>query len=406
MHRRFYGLIIPSGDRAAPQRRENPLTVARAVRWRASIDPLTQRDAPTGGVPGRAQRPVRVEGRQARDRADRATARVLRRRRFGALAIVALLLAVGIYSAGVGRSNNSVRASPGSVAAAGHANAASGRHPVPAPARPVAHLVVTVPGRARTGWSVVAKVRGKPAAWLAQRSGVALMRFDQHLVHLTLHAGSSDGGSTGWTYGDQITPREVHLLVAAFNGGFKLTYGDVGFVAGGHVAVAAQARARLDRHLHRRHDQHRGLAGTACRAQRKTVFSVLQNQQLLVDRGVAPASVATCIITCWGETIGSRTVGRSLGRRGSPRRAARVGRRRAAPAGELADRADRRRRRARDRARHQPRLGRRLPLRPSSRRPVRRAGRSRPARDRRRAARTRTAATSWRSSRTEQASWT
>ena len=28
----------------------------------------------------------------------------------------------------------------------------------------------------------------------------------------------------GWTYGDQITPREIHLVVAAFNGGFKLTY--------------------------------------------------------------------------------------------------------------------------------------------------------------------------------------
>jgi len=37
------------------------------------------------------------------------------------------------------------------------------------------------------------------------------------------------------------------------------------------------------------------------------VFSVLQNQQLLVDRGVAATSVADCIIACWGETIGSRS---------------------------------------------------------------------------------------------------
>jgi hypothetical protein len=37
------------------------------------------------------------------------------------------------------------------------------------------------------------------------------------------------------------------------------------------------------------------------------VFSVLQNQRLLVDRGVAAPSVSTCIITCWGETIGTRT---------------------------------------------------------------------------------------------------
>ena len=58
---------------------------------------------------------------------------------------------------------------------------------------------------------------------------MTLMRFDQSLVHLTLHAGSSDGGVSGWTYGDKITPREIHLLIAAVNGGFKLTYKDVGF---------------------------------------------------------------------------------------------------------------------------------------------------------------------------------
>ncbi len=35
---------------------------------------------------------------------------------------------------------------------------------------------------------------------------------------------------------------------------------------------------------------------------------MLQNQRLLVDRGVAAANVSSCIIACWGETIGSRTV--------------------------------------------------------------------------------------------------
>jgi hypothetical protein len=50
------------------------------------------------------------------------------------------------------------------------------------------------------------------------------MRFDQHLVHLSPHAGSGDGGVVGWTYGNRVTAREAHLLVAAVNGGFKLTY--------------------------------------------------------------------------------------------------------------------------------------------------------------------------------------
>ncbi|HZL54439.1 MAG TPA: hypothetical protein VFC22_02310, partial [Solirubrobacteraceae bacterium] len=126
-------------------------------------------------------------------------------------------------------------------------------------------------------------------------------------VHLTLHAGSLDGGVNGWTYGDQITPREIHLVVAALNGGFRLTYTNVGFVSGGHVAVPLK----------------RGLASivtytdgtTAVGAwkegvptARKRVFSVLQNQFLLVDRGVAAPNVSSCVLACWGATIKSVTV--------------------------------------------------------------------------------------------------
>ncbi len=37
------------------------------------------------------------------------------------------------------------------------------------------------------------------------------------------------------------------------------------------------------------------------------MFSVLQNQQLLIDRGQAAANVDSCIVACWGETIGSAT---------------------------------------------------------------------------------------------------
>ena len=153
---------------------------------------------------------------------------------------------------------------------------------------------------------MIARVHGRPAAWLAQRSGVTLARFDQSLVHLTLHAGSSDGGTTGWTYGDHITPREIHLLIAAVNGGFKLTYHDVGFMSGGHVAVSLKAGlASIVTYVDGTTDIGAWRAGVP--SADKPVFSVLQNQQLLVDRGIAPASVADCIITCWGETIGSRT---------------------------------------------------------------------------------------------------
>ena len=40
----------------------------------------------------------------------------------------------------------------------------------------------------------------------------------------------------------------------------------------------------------------------------KTVYSVLQNQHLLVDRGVAAANVTTCVLNCWGGTIQNLTV--------------------------------------------------------------------------------------------------
>jgi hypothetical protein len=152
----------------------------------------------------------------------------------------------------------------------------------------------------------VAQVHGHPAAWLAQRSAVSVMRLDQSLVHLTLHTGSIDGGALGWTYGDQITQREIPLVVAAFNGGFKLTYRDVGFMSGGHVAVALKpGLASIVTYT----DGTSNIASwkNGVPSAGKTVFSVLQNQLLLVDRGVAATNVTSCVLSCWGGTVGLRT---------------------------------------------------------------------------------------------------
>jgi hypothetical protein len=38
------------------------------------------------------------------------------------------------------------------------------------------------------------------------------------------------------------------------------------------------------------------------------VYSVLQNQRLLVDRGRPAANLESCILACWGRTIGDATV--------------------------------------------------------------------------------------------------
>lgn len=234
------------------------------------------------------------------------------RRRLTALALLASLAVVGVY-VGVGTG----QPERGDTSAKGWAPATSGsghsrRARVKAPAHAARVPLLVVKAHAPTGgWSPVAWVRGAPAAWLAQRSGVTLMRFDQGLVHLTLHAGSSDGGTAGWTYGDRIAPREIHLLVAAFNGGFKLTYPDVGFVSGGQVAVALK-RGLASIVTYRDGRTNIGAWDAGVPSAHGEVFSVLQNQHLLVDRGVASASVSGCILRCWGATVGNRlTVARS-----------------------------------------------------------------------------------------------
>jgi hypothetical protein len=155
-------------------------------------------------------------------------------------------------------------------------------------------------------WTAVAWVGARPAAWIEQLSGVTMMRFDQRYVHLTLHAGSSDGGTSGWTYGNRISRREFHRLIAGFNGGFKLSHYDVGFVSGGHIAVALKP-GLASVVTYTDGTTNIGAWRDGVPTSRKTVFSVLQNQHLLVDRGVPAANLATCVLYCWGGTVGDVT---------------------------------------------------------------------------------------------------
>jgi hypothetical protein len=235
----------------------------------------------------------------------RERARRARRRRLIGLAAAVGLAAVAasqLFSSGSGagapaaRAANArdVNATPTRTAAAAH----SSRSP---------SLLVRVPNHPASAWAAVAWVRGQPAAWLAQGGGTTLMRFDQRHVHLTLHAGYLDGGTSGWVYGDEITAREIHALVAGFNGGFKLTYTNVGFEQGGHVAVPLKAGlASIVTYT----DGTTGIGAwrDGVPSGGKHVFSVLQNQFLLIDRGTAAANVSSCIIACWGATIQGLTV--------------------------------------------------------------------------------------------------
>jgi hypothetical protein len=163
--------------------------------------------------------------------------------------------------------------------------------------------IVEGPGQPGPGWKRVATIGGRPAAWIAQRSGVTLLRFDQRLVHLALHAGSSEPGGQGWTYEDHIGTSEIHRVVAAFNGGFKLSNGSVGFMADGRVVVPI-AGGLGSIVTYQNGTTQIGAWHEGVPTRRLTVVSVLQNLHLLVDHGAAAPTVETCIRACWGLTLG------------------------------------------------------------------------------------------------------
>src|SRR5450759_4676372 len=120
----------------------------------------------------------------------------------------------------------------------GSAAATSGAAPTkPKPSYP-AYPVVHSLGSLGNAWHPVVSVRGQTAAWIAQRDGVTLLRFDQSLVRLALHAGSVDPGPGPWRYGDAVRGHEAYRLVAAFNSGFKLSTGAGGWESYGHTAIA------------------------------------------------------------------------------------------------------------------------------------------------------------------------
>jgi hypothetical protein len=171
--------------------------------------------------------------------------------------------------------------------------------PRPRPTAPVDHY----PARLGPGWQVIASVGGRHALWITQRSGVTLVRADQRLVHLALHAGGADPGGSGWRYGDAVGGREIHHLILGFNGGFKFSTGAGGFVSFGRTAVAPSAG--LGSIVTYRDGRTQiGAWDQGVPAPGRAIASVRQNLHLLIDHGQPAATVQTCAQSCWGATIG------------------------------------------------------------------------------------------------------
>ena len=144
--------------------------------------------------------------------------------------------------------------------------------------------------------------KGQPVAWVARSpSGVAMLSFKQPALQLRLHSGTTDAGTVGWRYGPVIAGLERKRLVAAFNGGFRLSVGVGGFESFGRTAAPlGDGLGSVVTYIDGTTDI--GSWHHEVPAPGRTVASVRQNLPLLIDHGTA-ASTLDCR-SCWGATLG------------------------------------------------------------------------------------------------------
>lgn len=177
----------------------------------------------------------------------------------------------------------------------------------PKPTAPV-HVSLPVdryPAALTARWQTITTIGGRPAMWIAVRQGVTVVRMNQRVVHVALHAGSVDPGGTGWHYGDAVAGREIHHLVLGFNGGFKFSTGSGGFVSFGRVGSPLSAGyGSIVTYKNGETQIGAWEAGVPARA--VAIASVRQNLHLLIDHGAPDSSVAGCGAACWGATIGNQ----------------------------------------------------------------------------------------------------
>jgi hypothetical protein len=175
--------------------------------------------------------------------------------------------------------------------------------PPPRPAQP--SFPVLLGGALVSGPSKfvpVVRWRGQTAVLIRRTpSGIALLSFDQRVLQVRLHSGTTDAGTAGWRFGPSVAGAELKRLVAGFNGGFKFSTGAGGFMSYGHVAlplrdglgsIVIYAGGNTDIGT-----WHRELPPSGRR-----VVSVRQNLQLLIDHGSAAPTLGC--LSCWGATLG------------------------------------------------------------------------------------------------------
>lgn len=221
------------------------------------------------------------------------------------LTYLLVALAPALVACGGSGSGSSATAGSGTISrSSAPASTTTQRSSSAAVPRPPSHrLVDHLPAPLTARWQTMASIGGRPALWITERSGVTLVRLDQRLVHLALHAGSLDPGGTGWHYGDMVAGREIHHLILGFNGGFKFSTDSGGFESFGRTAVPLQAG--LGSVVTYRNGRTQiGIWQAGVPAPGAPIASVRQNLHLLINHGVPDSSVNTCGSNCWGATIG------------------------------------------------------------------------------------------------------
>ncbi len=178
-------------------------------------------------------------------------------------------------------------------------------------------LIALLPGARRQGlfgWTPAVAVRGQTAVWTARVRAyhedgftVTLLRFNQGLVTLALHAGGSQPGGVRWRYGDSIAAAERRVVVAAFNSGFEESYGAGGFEENGRIGWPLR-RGLASVVIYRDGFTDIGRWRQTVPAEGRAVEAVRQNLGLLISAGRIASNVDTCIKVCWGDPLHERPI--------------------------------------------------------------------------------------------------
>jgi hypothetical protein len=159
------------------------------------------------------------------------------------------------------------------------------------------------------GWVPAVAIRGRTGVWISRVKAfrepgftITLLRFDQSLVTLALHAGGSEPGGSGWPHGNAIGGPERKVVVAAFNSAFRESYGAGGFLEGGRIGWPLR-RGKASVVIYRDGAADIGRWQEGVPAPGRPVEAVRQNLALLIDGGRIASTVEDCIKVCWGDPL-------------------------------------------------------------------------------------------------------